>query len=108
MARGLPFIAAVPYLGYESSWPAASQDLFHEVLEMAQEVRYIASDGETSEKEARRLRNRWMVDHSDRVVALWNGKTDGTADCVNYARSKRKPVDNLWEKWSFRPASAPT
>lgn len=37
-------------------------------------------------------RNRYMVDGSDLVFAVWNGNPGGTAMTVRYARSKNKPI----------------
>ncbi|MDO4549571.1 MAG: putative molybdenum carrier protein [Clostridia bacterium] len=39
------------------------------------------------------LRNRYMVDNSDALMAVWDGKpTGGTAYTVNYAHSQGKQV----------------
>jgi uncharacterized phage-like protein YoqJ len=48
------------------------------------------------------LRNRWMVDNSDMVFAVYNGTKGGTNNCLNYARMKNKKVtgfnpDNMRE-----------
>ena len=38
-------------------------------------------------------RNRYMVDNSDIVLAIWNGKeTGGTWNTIKYARSKNKEI----------------
>jgi uncharacterized phage-like protein YoqJ len=37
-------------------------------------------------------RNKWMVDHCDALVAIWNGTSGGTANCVKYALSVNKPI----------------
>lgn len=37
-------------------------------------------------------RNVWMVDHADAVVAIWNGSSGGTANCVNYAKKVGRPM----------------
>ena len=44
-------------------------------------------------------RNKWMVDHCDEVLALWNGTSGGTSNCVAYANKIGKPINNLWEKY---------
>lgn len=31
-----------------------------------------------------------MVDNSDLLIAIFNGNKSGTANCVNYAKSKNK------------------
>lgn len=42
------------------------------------------------------IRNEWMVDHSARVIAVWNGKPSGTKNTVDYANRKNVPVVNLY------------
>ena len=37
-------------------------------------------------------RNRYMVDHSDAVIAVWNGSKSGTGNTVRYAMSRGKKV----------------
>ena len=34
-----------------------------------------------------------MVDHSDRVLAVWDGSSGGTKNCIDYAKEKMVPVD---------------
>ncbi|WP_206759019.1 hypothetical protein [Anabaena azotica] len=44
-------------------------------------------------------RNEWMVDQCHRLVALHDGSTGGTGNCVNYAKSKKVHIVNLWKSW---------
>lgn len=38
-------------------------------------------------------RNKYMVDHADILIAVWNGSSSGgTASCVKYARQKSIPI----------------
>lgn len=37
-------------------------------------------------------RNEYMVDNSDYVIAVWNGKPNGTGNTVKYAKKKNKVV----------------
>ncbi len=41
------------------------------------------------------LRNRYMVDHSDLMIAVWNGSPSGTGKTIAYARSKSLPIQLL-------------
>lgn len=34
-----------------------------------------------------------MVDHADKVLAVWNGSTSGTLNCIKYAEKLGKSVD---------------
>lgn len=102
LTLAIPVVAAIPYSGYEQTWNAEDQQLYHEILELASEVHFVAEGltEDVSDLEKKQQRNRWMVDRSDKVVALWNGsQSDTTAHCIAYARSVQKPVDNLWERW---------
>jgi len=38
------------------------------------------------------IRNRYMVNNSDIVIAVWNGSKGGTANCVNYAKKQGKEI----------------
>lgn len=37
-------------------------------------------------------RNEYMVDNSDYVIAVWDGKPSGTGNTVHYAESKGKTI----------------
>ena len=38
------------------------------------------------------LRNQWMVDHSSRVIAVYNGQPGGTKNTIDYANKVGVPV----------------
>lgn len=86
----IPFIAAIPFLGQEGKWPKESQKIFHTLLKKASE-QIIVCDGAYS-PEKMQIRNQWMVDHSDLVIAVWDGSKGGTGNCVEYAKSVKKDI----------------
>lgn len=45
--------------------------------------------------------NEWMVDRAGRIAALWDGSWGGTFNCLNYARRRGVPIDNLWDRWTL-------
>ena len=94
---GIPLIAAVPFDGQERRWPEQARRQHRSILSRAARVHIVAPGGYAAWKLERR--NAWMVDHADRIVALWSGAPGGTARCVAYARRTGKPVDNIWERW---------
>ena len=99
LKQGIPFIAACPFFGQESKWPQESQKVFNELLKKAEDVLYICDKGYAPWK--MQIRNEYMVDHSDVVLALYNGdQSGGTYNCVTYANKHNKPVVNLWEKFN--------
>jgi uncharacterized phage-like protein YoqJ len=87
---GIPFIAAVPFLGQEKAWPAASQKTFNALIKLASEVVYVSEGGYAAYK--MQVRNEWMVDRCDKLIAIWDGTPGGTGNCVKYAQSKNKEI----------------
>lgn len=89
----LRLVAAIPFRGQESKWPYQSRHQYYQLLDKADE-QVIVSDGEYSPKKMMD-RNRWMVDHADIVVALWDGTPGGTKNCVDYAVARGKNILRL-------------
>ena len=91
-ARGmsLEITAAVPCRGQETKWPIASREEYHRLLALCDNVHYVTNGSFTSS--CREERNRWMVDCSDVVIAVWDGKSGGTANCVRYAKQKKRTI----------------
>lgn len=88
--KGIPYIAAVPFVGQKKTWPAASQRSYHLLLESAAEVVTVCKGEYAPEKMQRR--NEWMVDHCDKLIAVWDGTAGGTGNCVRYAQKKKKEI----------------
>ena len=40
-------------------------------------------------------RNEYMVDHADEVIAVWNGNSGGTKNCVEYAIKQQKLIHRI-------------
>lgn len=95
IAKKIPFIAAVPFYGQESKWPSYAQKEYRDILRKAQRVVMVCPGGYSPSK--MQVRNEYMVDSADKVLALWNGTPGGTANCLTYALSKNKPVLNIWD-----------
>lgn len=94
---GIPFVAAVPFVGQERAWPPMSQAAFGYLMQRAAEVVIVSSGGYSVA--AMHARNHWMVDHCDLLVALWDGSDGGTAGCVRYAQRVGRPMVNVWDGW---------
>ena len=88
--NSIPWIAAVPFRGQELAWPKQSQTLYHRLLETASEV-VIVSEGDYSPQKMQ-VRNQWMVDHSNILLAVWDKSAGGTANCIRYAEAQGKPI----------------
>jgi uncharacterized phage-like protein YoqJ len=86
----IPVIAAIPFEGFERKWPKSSQEEWKKLLDKCDEAIYTSSEGYKPNK--MQIRNEWMVDHSDTLVAYWDGSKGGTANCIEYAQSVHKPI----------------
>jgi uncharacterized phage-like protein YoqJ len=45
------------------------------------------------------VRNEWMIDRCDVLLALWDGSRGGTANCCWCAKRVERPIENLWGEW---------
>jgi uncharacterized phage-like protein YoqJ len=82
-------ICACPFLGFENSWSAVWKNKYRTVLKMADLVRYIS---QRYDSKCFQIRNEWMVNHSSRMIAVFNGKPSGTKNTIDYAMSRCVPV----------------
>ena len=88
---GIPFIAAVPFIGQESVWATESKKIYNKLLTKAVE-RVIVSEGEYSAQKLQ-IRNEWLVDHCDQLIGIYNGdKSGGTFNCIEYAKKIGKKI----------------
>lgn len=88
----IKLIAANPHPNFIARWPEWKKR-YITVMEAADLTRDIC-DG--YKRGVYQIRNEWMVDHSARVVAIWNGKPSGTKNTVEYANRKNVPVVNVY------------
>lgn len=92
----IKLISAVPCLEHSSKWTENSKIDWQDIIDKSDEVKYVTEEKFTPY--CMELRNRWMVDKSDIVVAVWDGSAGGTNNCVQYATKNKKRVINLWKK----------
>lgn len=86
-------IAAIPCYNHEVKWPVASRELYHDILKQCDHSVYVTKTTFTSE--CMDLRNQFMVDHSDVVIAVYDGKSGGTKNCIKYAQKKGKKIISI-------------
>lgn len=85
----IQLICACPYPGFEKSWSAAWQMRYNAVIGAADSVRFICPK---YSRGCFQIRNEWMVNHSSRVIAVFNGQSSGTKNTIDYANRKGVPV----------------
>lgn len=90
----IPFTAAIPCLKHDSKWPEKSRKIYQEILahplctvELVSPVPY--------NSRVMQVRNEWMVDHSEILLAVWDETAGGTANCVAYAKSIEREIVHI-------------
>ena len=81
----IPFVAAIPFVGQEKIWNEQQQRKYHELLMEAHET-IVVAEGEYAAYKMQK-RNKWMVDNCDLLLAVFDGTSGGTANCINYAKT---------------------
>lgn len=92
---GIPYIACVPFIGQERIWPKDAQERYKTILDCAAKV-VVVCGSEVDPIDALLIRDEYMVDNSDLLLAVWNGiLKGGTYHTVKYAKLMGKPWQHL-------------
>ena len=86
---GLTLECAVPCKGQEKKWPRADRAVYADILARADRVTVLQ---ETYTPFCMKLRDAYMVDRADIVLAVWNGRRGGTAYTVSCARKRGRTI----------------
>lgn len=87
--KEIRLICAIPHNGFEARWSPSWQELYRYVLAEADLTRVISKGYHTG---VYQVRNEWMVNHSTRVIAVFNGQPSGTKNTIDYAYRQGVPV----------------
>lgn len=90
----IPYIACVPFVGQETRWPPDAQKRYKVILANAYKV-VVVCGPEIDPIKALQIRNEYMVDNSDLLIACWDGTRGGTYNCIKYAKLVGKPWVHL-------------
>lgn len=82
-------IAAVPFPEFRERWNDEWKAKYDRILAGADCVQIISHDPSPG---VYQTRNIWMVDHSSKVIAVWNWKPSGTGNTVRYAKKQNVEV----------------
>lgn len=88
----MQLIAAVPYYGQERAWSTDWQVRYHHILDQTDRIVYIS---QVYYKGCQMARNKYLVDHSSKIIAYFDGRPGGTAFTYRYACKKQLSVVNL-------------
>jgi uncharacterized phage-like protein YoqJ len=88
--KNLYLIIARPFPSQDLQWPNDSKKVFLKICENADLVIDVNPDPYAAWK--MQARNKWMIDKSSLVIAVWDGSNGGTGNAVQYAKSKNKNI----------------
>lgn len=92
MNKDLHLICALPHPNFESRRSMTEKMKFNKILKNADLVKEINDHYFTG---CYQVRNEWMVDRSNLVIAVFNGQKSGTKNTVDYAFRKGIGVINV-------------
>ena len=76
---------AIPCLNQDAKWNSQSKERYRKILGQC-DVKTVLSEVYTPT--CMNDRNMYMVEQSDVVIAIWNGKPSGTGNTVQFAKEK--------------------
>ncbi len=88
----LHLICAMPHPDFDSRRSVSEKRRFKKILknaDLVKEINLCYFNG------CYQVRNRWMVDHSSLVIAVFNGQKGGTKNTIDYAKLKGVYVKNV-------------
>lgn len=88
----LHLICALPHPGFEARRSLTEKMKFNKIIKKADIVREI---NDHYFRACYQVRNEWMVDRSNLVIAVFNGQKSGTKNTVDYALRKGVKVNNI-------------
>ena len=91
---------AVPFRYQYIKWSEEQRKLYFQQIQQADKITYVdeldlynlSLPPRTYNVQKLEMRNRYMVDNSDVVIAVWNGTPSGTKNCIDYAYKNHKIV----------------
>lgn len=89
-------VIAEPFNNFWSPWPAASQQRYMELRELADQIIEVSNPPYSIDKLFKR--NTFMVDACSELWVYWDGGMGGTSGAISYARAQNKPIINLYDE----------
>lgn len=87
----IKLVCAIPCKNHSIKWNKKDQDLWVKITQAADEIVFVTETEYTHS--CMQDRNEWMVDNSDTVLAVWDGTSGGTGNCVIYAQKEKKEIE---------------
>ncbi len=81
--------SAIPCETQAIKWPVASRERYYNIAAKCDKETMLQREYTS---DCMDKRNRYMVDHADYILAVWNGCPSGTGNTVRYAHKKGKSI----------------
>ncbi len=95
--KDLHLICALPHPNFESRRSLIEKMRFNKIIKKADIVKEINDHYFTG---CYQVRNEWMVDRSNLVIAVFSGNKSGTKNTVDYAMKRHIKVNNILDTQS--------
>ena len=86
---GITLESAIPCEGQAAKWSEALRDRYFDIASKCDKETLIQTH---YSPDCMDKRNRYMVDHADVLIAVWDGSPSGTGKTVRYAHQQGKSV----------------
>ena len=87
--KDLKLMCVIPFEGMEDQWPVNWKKHYDLVRKQADWVQVLS---DRYSPDIYQKRNQWLVDHSSRLIAVFNGEPSGTGNTIQYAKEQGIPV----------------
>lgn len=84
--ENLYLTCAIPCANHSSKWQGSSKKVYDAILARANQVVMVSDAPYTNH--CMQDRNVYMVDRANHILAIWDGTSGGTGNCVKYAQDK--------------------
>lgn len=97
----IEIVLAIPFKDQPIKWNKYDVEHYEDMIERAdtcvyvdEEKRYMIDSVPVGRYNPIKMqkRNEYMVDHSNVIIACWDGTPGGTGNCVKYARAQNKTI----------------
>lgn len=86
---GITLESAMPCETQANKWNAAMRERYYEIAAQCDKETMLQTK---YTPDCMEKRNRYMVDHADYIIAVWDGKPSGTGNTVKYAQKQEKKI----------------
>ena len=86
---GIILESAIPCETQAAKWSEEQRDRYFDIASQCDKETMIQR---SYTADCMHKRNRYMVDHADYIIAVWDGRPSGTGKTVQYAQRQGKPI----------------